>query len=116
MEERLKAVDFEGFMEETGLDGETVKELYEVFVGEISSERDKLLSLLSAGEFIKLAETVHNIKGISGSYGLQYVYRQALELGDLIKVNGRAGIEASLKKLETLIDEAVAEIKNYYMI
>jgi HPt (histidine-containing phosphotransfer) domain-containing protein len=109
-------VDFEGFTAETGLDGETVKELYSGFIEELDAEKNKLFAELSAGSFSMLARTVHKIKGVSGSYRLQCVYKQAQELDARIKEVGPAGIEAAVKKLEILIDEAVAVIKNYYMI
>jgi len=116
MGESHKIVDFDGFLDETGLDKEVTKELYTGLIEEIVQEREKILSELAAMDFGKLARTVHNIKGISGSYKLQYVFKQAGDIDACIKQSRLEGVEAAVGKLQTLINEAVTEIRRHFDI
>lgn len=111
-----QVVDFAAFMDETGLDDESLKELYIELLEEIDEESKKLLPLLSEGNFTLLGRVVHNIKGISGSYRLQFVYRQAVELNARMKENKLEGIEAEAERLGILIEEAVVEIRHHFEI
>lgn len=116
MGENNKTVDVEAFMAETGLDEETAKELYTGFIEEINEEREKLFSKFSTSDFSRLARTVHNIKGISGSYRLQNVFKQAQEIDASLKKNETGGVETAVERLENYIEEAVAEIRHHFEI
>lgn len=101
-------------MVETGLDKDVIKELYQVFLDELLAEKEKLINYLSEKDFIKLGKTVHNIKGISGSFKTGQVFEQA-SLIDRDTKNGKfEGIGNSLADLTNLIDRAVMDIKRYF--
>ena len=116
MSETVKTVDFEAFKKETGLDDELVKELYIGFLEEISDEKEKICAQLAARELEKLAKTVHNIKGVSGSYMSMYVYEYAKELDAKIKESRLEDIDNMVTKLTNSIVDAEDEIKRYFLL
>lgn len=109
-----KIVDYDAFMVETGLDKDTIEELYQVFHDEILEEREKLLSCYSGKDFEKLGKTVHNIKGISGSFKAGPVFEQSSLMNLDIKAGKYEGVESSLTSLVELIDRTAADIKRYF--
>lgn len=106
-------VDFGKFEKETGLDVETVKDLYRGFLEEILEDRDKLSHEFQSQEYGKLARTVHNIKGVSSSYMAEDLFHQALKLDSKLKKNDTAQLESMIHILEEEIMKTANEIYNY---
>jgi hypothetical protein len=104
------SVDFERFKEETGLVDYDVKELYKGFIEELLAEKEKLRLQLGQYDFEKMARTVHNIKGISGSYMADEVFKCSLELGRILSGNDRAAVVSATDRLNGAIMEAAGEI------
>ena len=109
-----KIIDYEAFIGETGLDEDTIKELYQVFHDEILAEKEKLINAYSQNDFLKLGKTVHNIKGISGSFKVGHVFEQACII-DLDIKNGKfQGMGDSLETFTRSIDCAVKDIRRHF--
>jgi HPt (histidine-containing phosphotransfer) domain-containing protein len=115
MSETVKMVDFEAFKNETGLDDDLDKELYLGFLEEISDEKEKILTQLAVKDYKELAKTVHNVKGVSGSYMSMFVYEYAKILDTMIKERKIEDIDNMVTKLTNSIVDAVNEIKRHYM-
>ena len=108
------SVDFEKFKNETGLDDPTLKELYEGFLQELLDEKDKLLRQLSRKDYENIYKTVHNIKGISGSYMAGNVFNRSHELGARLKAGNTEDTVTLVNMLVNDIIEAAGEILNFY--
>lgn len=104
------SVDFEKFQSETGLDDPSLKELYEGFLQELLEEKDKLLRQLSGKDYTNLYKTVHNIKGISGSYMAISVFDRSSELNARLKAEKTDEVGALVNMLVNDIIEAAGEI------
>lgn len=108
-----KIIDYTAFMAETGLDRDAIKELYQVFHDEMLEEKEKLLCCFSGNDFEMLGKTVHNVKGISGSFKAGQVYEQATLMGFDIRKGKFEDIGSRLANLTQSIDCAIREIKKY---
>lgn len=113
MSEKFITVDFEKFKKETGLDDDTVIELYKGFLEELLGEKDKLLTLLAENDYAKLSKTVHNIKGISSSYMAANVFERSLDLDMRLKAGKTDDIAHLVNKLVNDIIETAGEIIKY---
>ncbi len=109
-----RLVDYDAFMRETGIGEDDLKELYGVFLEELLREKDRLLMHLADKDYDSLRKTVHNVKGISGSYKANVVFEKAGQIGLDIK-NGRfETIDAGLEALTAEIENAALEIKRHF--
>ena len=113
MGKKAVAVDLKKFKTESGLDEDMVSELYMGFLEELLGEKDKLLAQLSNSEIDKLIRTIHNIKGISGSYMAVKVFGHAAELEARLKQGIREETEVLVNKLADDIIEAAGEIYDF---
>ncbi len=107
------SVDFEKFQRDTGLDDPSLKELYEGFLQELLEEKDKLLRQLSGKDYSNLYKTVHNIKGISGSYMAMTVFNRSSELSARLKAERTEEVGAWVNILVNDIIEAAGEIISF---
>ena len=109
-----KIIDYQAFIDETGLDENTIKELYQVFHDEILAEKEKLVNSYSQNDLLKLGKTVHNIKGISGSFKAGHVFEQACSIDLDIKNRKFQGMGDSLETFSKSIDCAVMDIRGHF--
>jgi HPt (histidine-containing phosphotransfer) domain-containing protein len=107
------SVDFARFQSETGLDDPSLKELYEGFLQELLEEKDKLLRQLSGKDYTNLHKTVHNIKGISGSYMAMNVFDRSSELNARLKAERTEELGVWVNILVNDIIEAAGEIISF---
>ncbi|HEX2946063.1 MAG TPA: hypothetical protein VHT96_08910 [Clostridia bacterium] len=107
------AVDFAKFQNETGIDDDMAKELYDGFLQELLEEKDKLLLQLADKDYANLYKTVHNIKGISGSYMAMDVFGHSQELSDRLKAGKTEEIGARVNILVNYIIDAAGEIISF---
>lgn len=114
MDKLLNCVDFNAFKTETGLDDDQVRELYEGFLEELLEEKKKLVEQLKEKDYGRLARTIHNIKGISGSYMLTAVFKIASSLNSDIKSDRFEGIASGVAELTAEIDKAETEITSHF--
>lgn len=115
MNEELKKVDIEAFQADTGVDDrETLKELYSVFLEEMSQEREKLLAMLSIGNFADLAKVIHNIKGVSGSYKANGIFDVSAEFNMRLKTNNLENADTWTREVVNAISSAIDEINEYF--
>ena len=111
-----EVVDYGAFMTETGIDEDTLIEIYEVFRDELLGEKEKLPACLSRNDYVKLGKIVHNIKGISGSYKAGKVFVQASLIDLDLKEGKYEGIHQNLSKLTDEIEAAALDIKQRFSI
>lgn len=91
-----------------------LKELYEGFLEELLEEKDKLLRQLSHREYADIRKTVHNIKGISGSYMAFNVFDRSREFNARLKAGNTEEIATQVNLLVNDIIEAAGEIIDYF--
>lgn len=107
-------VDIAGFQEAVILDYNTLKELYALFVEEIKKEQERLYKLLNSWNLEELKKSIHNIKGISGSYKARLVFENAKNL-DYNIANSRLGdVMFDTAKLCEAIGETICVILKYF--
>lgn len=109
-------VSYDGFIQETGIDEETSKELYEVFVEELLQEKEKLIAQHLVKDYEKLGRTVHNVKGVSGSYKAHFVYESAKVIDLCIKGREYEGVEQEFDGLIKAIGNAIDDIRLHFKI
>lgn len=114
MEHTVRIVDFEAFKVEIGLEEDQLQELYIGYMEELLEEREKLNTQFVNGELIKLGKTVHNIKGISGSYRAEQVFEVAKELDARIKESKMDEMSIWIERLTNCISAVENEIKQYF--
>lgn len=107
-------VDIIGFKEDLGLDYDTLKDLYMVFVEELIQEREKVNSHLILHEVEIIRKSVHNIKGIASSYRAILVFESARDLDVKLKLQDFEELNSFVEDLNKRIDEAVKELKIYF--
>lgn len=112
--EKMIIVDIQEFQEEMEVDIEMAQELYEVFIEELLTEKETLLPYFRRGEIIDLENTMHNIKGISGSYRAWAVFKMAEEIYEQLKNRDIENMEDMLIRFRDLINETIKEIKKYF--
>lgn len=108
-------VDINSFQTETGLDNRTLKELYILFVEEISKYSNELEEKLLASKFDEIEQITHNIKGLASSYRCTHVLDIATIINGKCKNDDFVNINDIIKKLQHHIEEAVVEIQNYFI-
>lgn len=116
MADNTFSVDFDEFRKETGLEEDTVKDLYQGFLEELLEEKEKLLVQVQDREYVRLGRTVHNIKGISSSYQAQTVFRHAQELDSLLKLGKTENADVLANKLANDIIEAAGDIVRFFRL
>lgn len=107
------AADIDAFKAETGLEDSIVKELYSVFLEELQAQMQELLSELGRKDYDRIQKTIHNIKGISGSYMLPEVSEISKDLDAKLKQKNLENIGSGIKILTEAVTEARSEITRY---
>lgn len=109
-----KIIDIIAFQTEAGLDEETAKELYSIFVAEMINYKEDLKQFFVAGNYDELKRRVHDIKGVSSSYRAYSIFESALVLDTKLKNNDLENIgEIFLKLLENM-KQTVNQIQLYF--
>ncbi|MCX7773248.1 MAG: hypothetical protein N2376_09080 [Clostridia bacterium] len=103
-------VDCNAFKTETGLDDATVKELYGIFTGELSEQKERLVEAFQKGDCESLRKINHNVKGISLSYKAFAVYDSAKLLDQLLKAGETKNLVTPLNGLVNRMEEAIEAI------
>jgi len=111
-----KSVNIGAFKKDVGLDYDTLKELYMVFVDEIKSEKEVVNRHLALGEIGDLRKAIHNIKGIASSYRAPYIFEHARNLDVKLKLQDFNDIKSYVLDLNERIDDAVREINQYFAL
>jgi FOG: HPt domain len=109
-------IDYDEFMQETGIDNDEIRELYGVFMEELLQEKEKLKTQLGVKDYLKLEKTVHNIKGISGSYKARLIFEPAKLIDLDLKGGAYGNIEQNMKVLLDAIDNAVLDMRMHFNI
>ncbi|KGK85755.1 hypothetical protein DP73_18210 [Desulfosporosinus sp. HMP52] len=109
-----RIVDIIGFKEDLGLDCDTLKDLYTVFVEELIQERERVNSHVILDEVELIRKSVHNIKGIASSYRTELVFESAKDLDFKLKHRDFEELSSFVADLNKRIDEAVKEIRLYF--
>lgn len=110
MFKQQELVDFEAFIKETQVDKEVVIELYEVFLDELSDEKDKIHTCLLSENYTHLQKVIHNIKGISGSYKVYKVFEIACSIDIDLKNGYITEIYKNIHELNDAIEISVQYI------
>ncbi|MDQ2084922.1 Hpt domain-containing protein [Herbivorax sp. ANBcel31] len=109
-----KTIDFDSFIDDAGIDRETMKELYEVFLEEVLEEKEKLQYYFFHDNNQMMKKTIHNIKGISGSYKAYEIYDIAKELDEKLKNEEKTKSDFQIEELIKYIEIASQEINLYF--
>lgn len=109
-----KLVDFEVFMDETGIDGELLATLYDNFSKEITQEKTKMKIAYQKNDYDELSEIVHTIKGVLGSYRAIKAYDKATQLNSLLKQKEYNKLGLLAKELPYEIEKAVEAVAKYF--
>lgn len=110
-----RVVDIISFKEDLGVDYDTLKDLYMVFVEELIQEREKVNSHVVLQEVELLRKSVHNIKGIASSYRTELVFESARNLDFKLKnLRDFEELNSLASNLNERIDEAVKQINFYF--
>jgi HPt (histidine-containing phosphotransfer) domain-containing protein len=109
-----KVVDFEAFMQETGLEPDEIPELYQTFLEEIIEEQRKMIQQYQENDFTSLKKTVHNIKGVLGSYRAPLAFEKASGLNERIRDDDFINIGGDVKSLNDEIEKVKFLVKNNF--
>ncbi|NTV90238.1 MAG: Hpt domain-containing protein [Clostridiales bacterium] len=109
-----KKVDIDSLKADLEMDISSVKELYMVFIDELSEGIKEAMDLLTSGKPGDTGHVIHSIKGISGNYKASEVYEAAQLLDARLKLMDYSGLEKSMSELKIVIDEAILEITEYF--
>ncbi|RFZ80562.1 hypothetical protein DS742_02460 [Lacrimispora amygdalina] len=109
-----KIVDIKAFQKDVGLDCDTIKELYLVFVEELEHGKHTANMQLCFENFTELMKVVHDIKGIASSYKAQEVYEIAKSLDIKLKSQDYVSINTYVLELNDAIDQVKREILQYF--
>lgn len=104
-----KVVDYQDFMTETGLEQEEITPLYEIFLEEICEEEEHLLKEFHQEDWETFKRTIHNVKGILGSYRAMEAFYIADKLNEMAQQDK---LNEMNEVLEDLI-KAIGEVKNF---
>lgn len=107
-------IDFDAFMEETGIDKKTMQELYVIFESELMQERESLLTSLAEKDYGKICDSIHKIKGIAGSYKADSVFNFALLFNENLRNKIYTDIEQKVSELTELIEKTNSHLKHYF--
>jgi len=111
----MKIVDIDVFNKDIGLDYETLKELYLVFVEEINQEKEAVNNQLTLREFEKLRKSIHNVKGIASNYRAQYVFENAKKIDLKLNNEDYENLSSYISDFSKAIEEAEEEITKYFV-
>ena len=109
-------IDFDAFMAETGIDEDTIKELYQVFLEEILQEKARLTVRFAEKDYEKLGRTIHNVKGIAASYKAHCVLEPATAINIDLKEGRHDGLDRKLADLTAAIESAASNIRMHFSI
>ncbi len=87
-------------------DDPDMKELVDLFVGEMSERISQLRIMDSACDLIQLQRLAHQLKGAGGGYGFPTLSTAAAKVEDLIK-----GLAANANKDKQSLDSVHADVK-----
>lgn len=114
MKNKLQHIYIDEFIEEMSIEEDTAKDLYFVFIEEMIEECEKLLSGMNNKDIDKIKKSVHNIKGVSGSFKAVKVFELSSIINEQFKSNYNIVIEAIINELIKEIRNVSAEVKIYF--
>lgn len=106
-------VDYQEFMDETGIDKETARELYTIFLEELLDQKEGACSAMVDSDFEGLGKIIHNIKGISASYKAWPVHATAKRIDEQLKQGKQNNLVNELDELVNIIDQTGNSIRHY---
>lgn len=107
-------VDIFTFQKEAGLDYNTLKELYLIFVDEIKQEKEEIEEYLSGNNMEELINVIHKIKGIASSYRTPVILKIAGKLEAELKNKEYDNFLGDIDKLNRAIDRVIDIITMYF--
>jgi HPt (histidine-containing phosphotransfer) domain-containing protein len=109
-----KQTDIDGFLEEMEISAEEGSVLYTFFIEELLQEKSALQEQANTENYGQMAETVHNIKGVSSSYKSWNVFHIVSSMDDQCKKRDFNNIQQNVDILSRMIEEEIVKIKAYF--
>jgi HPt (histidine-containing phosphotransfer) domain-containing protein len=107
--------DIQGMADELEVDIVDIIDLYSNYISEMNKEISSMQKLLLKGDWFNLEKVIHNIKGVSANLNITDVY-QAAEIFDAeLKRTEIENVQANTGKLIDMLNEAVLEIKGFFL-
>ncbi|NLI91619.1 MAG: hypothetical protein GX434_05255 [Peptococcaceae bacterium] len=107
-------VNLHEVQDQLGLDDDTIKELYLVFVEDIKVERQNIEENLLSGNLERLEKSTHTVKGIAGNYHALKVYEHAVQCDMRFKQRDYENMDGNMSVLLGLIDEVIEQLYAYF--
>lgn len=107
-------IDFDGFMENVGLEYEGIGDLYSIFIDEITKEKENMKKYMSLGKFDELSRVIHNIKGVSGNYRALNIFEVSRIIDEKLKQKDNKNLHYYIIALSELIEESISVINRYF--
>jgi HPt (histidine-containing phosphotransfer) domain-containing protein len=107
-----KAVDWEQLdMVADGYDPDFL-EIYREFVAELPLLFASLKSAFDSGDVVQVSRAAHQIKGSSANFGFFGVSEKAAAIEQTAKGGSTDGFTVSFAAMQTLLQDAIAEVKS----
>lgn len=107
-------IDFDKFMENIGLDYEGIRDLYSIFINEITKEKENMESYISLGKIDELSKVIHNIKGVSGNYRALNIFEVSKKIDEKLKQKDNENLHYYIIALSEIIEESISIINRYF--
>ena len=100
-------IDLADVLERVQDDKELLLELLDIFQEDFLVKRQSLAEAVDKGDFVKIKEAAHSMKGASGNISAKRMHATFLHVEHLSKENSLAGVKDLLK----VIDDQFEEVK-----
>ena len=93
-------IDLPEVLERVQDDKELLLELFDIFEDDFQKKRQELKGAVSAGDFAKIKETAHAMKGSSGNLSAKPMYAACVQLEQMAKSNSTIGMADLIKTID----------------
>ena len=93
-------IDLPEVLERVQEDKELLLELFDIFEDDFQKKRQALGAAVAAGDFAKIKEATHSMKGSSGNLSAKSMHATCLQLEQLAKSNSTAGMDDLIKTID----------------
>lgn len=84
-------------------DDPDLKEVVEIFLGNLTSLVEQLKQMLEQSQMEELAYLAHNLKGSGGSAGFNIIFEKALALEQAAKAQEIAKVQKTINEIEDIV-------------
>ncbi|MFT8348478.1 Hpt domain-containing protein [Clostridium saccharoperbutylacetonicum] len=106
--------DIIGFSTDLGLSIKEISELYYELINELNLALLELKALVDGQNYTKIQKIIHNIKGVSGNYRINDIYKETTRINDLLISDDYSTLKKDLTNLFTICIDAQTEIRFFF--